>query len=100
MTRSDDFPGWNNEWAFAEGWGIFELCPARYPDRRYELQYLQNDDFGYPADMYSIDEEAWAVVKQRASYGSAYHLHALAWLKEHSPGEYAFIMGTARVRCA
>lgn len=83
----EDFYGWSNDQAFTEGWGIFEMSPYE-PGREYELQKLNNPDFGHPCDVFDDDDGAWDHVKALAAAGSEYHAKALAWLKEHSPGEY------------
>jgi hypothetical protein len=79
--------------AQAEGWDIFEV--GRSETYMYELERIDHpscwDDLDYTEPKFEEDAQVWAHVFARARDGSQLHLDAVAFLREHSPDELAFI---------
>lgn len=69
--------------AYKEGWDIFE-CSA-YGHDAWEVQ--RDDDAAILED----DADAWKLIVDGAAAGSPLHVKALAFLKQHAPGEHALI---------
>ena len=61
----------NQEWALAEGWGVFEAGQREDGSERIEIQRL--DD----ACVFNNDEKVWRHVVDRARQGSSLHRAAL-----------------------
>ncbi|TGT64053.1 MULTISPECIES: hypothetical protein [unclassified Mesorhizobium] len=78
--------------AQAEGWDIFEASGSisnENGDREFQLQALDDSDI-FTGETRDVD--AWRHVHAKAQTGSPLHQQALAFLREHSPGEYEAII--------
>jgi hypothetical protein len=82
----------NREAAAAQGWGIFETDGSEN-GTPYQLQRIDDPEFGVP--VLDNDDAAWCLVRIRAANGDELAKSALAYLKEHSPAEFGFVMGLA-----
>lgn len=83
-------PAFDNQQAEQEGWAVFEATSTS----PFQIQSFDNADdrkIATGAVVPTTDDEAWALVVMQALAGSAYHLSALKFLKEHSPLEFSDI---------
>ena len=71
--------------ALARGWGIFDASDSEN-DTPFQLQ-AHNE-----AGLIRSDDDAWILVVNNARAGEPLERKALAFLKEHSPNEYGFIV--------
>jgi hypothetical protein len=71
----------DNTQSVAEGWSIFECSGSE--NGPFQLQRLDE------AEVFPNDDDAWVFVIGKAREGSAYHIGALTYLREHNPLEIA-----------
>lgn len=98
----DTGPEWTDQDAqksIAQGWSIFSIVGREpeteaqlvngkpYGHRPYELQAVLDEG------IFADDGEAWDFVRCRVAEGDTLATKAVAWLKAHSPCEYAAIFG-------
>ena len=95
-------PKWTDQDALesiAQGWSIFSIV-GREPET--EAQIVNSKPYGHrPYELQAVldegvfadDGEAWDFVRARVAEGDALATKAAAWLKAHSPCEYAAIFG-------
>ena len=88
----DNAQDFDNNQAEAEGWGIWECDGSE--SGPYQLQRIDSPD-DRDAPSFGDDAAAWEFVKAKAAEGSAYHVAALDYLKQHNPLEYAAIHNDA-----
>lgn len=70
--------------ASAEGWSIFEASGSlQNRDGRSPYQLQRNDE----AAIFPDDQMVWHWVISQAEQGSEFHLAALQYLSQESPGE-------------
>ena len=93
----------NSTQAITKGWDIFacdgyatgdwQIQKIDFPSERNEA-YDEGDPNRLPFEeaLFASDNEVWAHVVNRALAGSAYHQGALAFIRKHSPQEWAAIL--------
>lgn len=86
----------DNTQAFTEGWGIFEIhgdTDQSFVDTygTWSLDRLGEDNTCGPVVFGEDADQAWRHVVTRALEGSAYHIEAIRFLREHNPKEIGFI---------
>ncbi|KUL94303.1 hypothetical protein DK26_14900 [Bosea sp. WAO] len=76
----DAIPEFDNTQADAEGWGIYE-CDG---SSNGPYQICRDDE----AAVFASDDAAWRHVIDGATAGSAYHIRAMDYIREHNPAEW------------
>ena len=77
--------------AQAEGWDIFFSQGSSYYVDQFQLQGIDCPDDGNEPRFAGDDGKAWRHVWKLADKGSALHVAAREFLREHSPEEFARI---------